>query len=70
MPPPNHKASELNTVFSIRKVMHREVRALPLWIELLDLVIAGDSWSPDLNVVTKGLPRGQTPLLKQILVQS
>ena len=31
--------------------MHREVRALPLWIELLDLVIAGDSWSPDLNDV-------------------
>ena len=31
--------------------MHREVRALPLWVELLDLVIAGDSWSPDLNDV-------------------
>ena len=51
MPPPDHETSEFNTVFSIWKVMHREVRALPLWVELLDLVIAGDGWSPDLNDV-------------------
>ena len=55
MPPPDHETSEFNTVFSIWKVMHREVRALPLWVELraIDLVIAGDGWSPaaDLNDV-------------------
>ena len=52
MPPPtpNLKASELNTVDAqhlIRNIMYREaIRAFPLWIELLGLVIAGTAGLP------------------------